>query len=269
MGAAGAEADDLVLAREDGLVRRRHDDADLADHYVDGAWTHIGEPGYDAFLHKGMQAYAEQRFDTAAELFLSAAEQGEHLCHRRVELAFGDVLDHLVDGEAGTAERLTAGLDRTESHDLGVQTGHTGRHDARERGETQLLCLGVAHDHDSRGAVVQRACVAGRDLAVGTEHRLQLRGCLVGGAGARAVVLGDHGAVRKGHGHDLALGSGSWDGVFGAEAFVVLSGRGVVTDQHGGRIELAPGVVGVLEAGDLTHWTITEPLRKVWIVTQS
>lgn len=68
------------------------------------------------------------------------------------------------------------------------------------------------------------------------------------------------------------LASGVWthdvgesDGDFGAEIFVVLSGRGVITDQHGGRIELAPGVVGVLEAGDRTHWTITEPLRKVWI----
>lgn len=63
-------------------------------------------------------------------------------------------------------------------------------------------------------------------------------------------------------------GVGESDGDFGAEMFVVLEGRGVVTDQYGGRIDLAPGVVGVLEAGDLTHWTITEPLRKVWIVAQ-
>ena len=49
----------------------------------------------------------------------------------------------------------------------------------------------------------------------------------------------------------------------------VLSGRGTVTDQHGGRIDLAPGVIGVLDAGDLTHWEITEPLRKVWIVASS
>lgn len=70
-----------------------------------------------------------------------------------------------------------------------------------------------------------------------------------------------------------ALATGVWthdvgvsDGDFGAEVFVVLAGRGTVTDQNGGRIDLAPGVVGVLDAGDLTHWEITEPLRKVWIV---
>ena len=65
--------------------------------------------------------------------------------------------------------------------------------------------------------------------------------------------------------HDV----GTSDGDFGAEVFVVLSGRGTVTDQHGGRIDLAPGVIGVLDAGDLTHWEITEPLRKVWIVAGS
>lgn len=55
-------------------------------------------------------------------------------------------------------------------------------------------------------------------------------------------------------------------GDFGDEVFVVLAGRGEVTCQNGGRIELAPGVVGVLSAGDITTWTITEPLRKVWVV---
>ena len=66
--------------------------------------------------------------------------------------------------------------------------------------------------------------------------------------------------------HDVGVTDG---GDFGAEVFVVLSGRGTVTDQHGGRIDLAPGVIGVLDAGDLTHWEITEPLRKVWIVAGS
>jgi uncharacterized cupin superfamily protein len=55
-------------------------------------------------------------------------------------------------------------------------------------------------------------------------------------------------------------------GDFGDEMFVVLAGRGVVTCQNGGRIELEPGVVGMLAAGDITTWTITETLRKVWIV---
>jgi uncharacterized cupin superfamily protein len=62
---------------------------------------------------------------------------------------------------------------------------------------------------------------------------------------------------------------GTSTGDFGDEMFVVLSGRGVVTCQNGGRIDLAPGVVGVLHAGDITSWEITETLRKVWIVAAS
>lgn len=62
---------------------------------------------------------------------------------------------------------------------------------------------------------------------------------------------------------------GTSTGDFGDEMFVVLSGRGVVTCQNGGRIDLAPGVVGVLHAGDITNWDITETLRKVWIVAAS
>lgn len=49
------------------------------------------------------------------------------------------------------------------------------------------------------------------------------------------------------------------------EVFVVISGAGTVTCDRGGRIDLAPGVVGVLPSGARTTWTITEPLRKVWI----
>jgi uncharacterized cupin superfamily protein len=49
------------------------------------------------------------------------------------------------------------------------------------------------------------------------------------------------------------------------EVFVVLEGEGTVTDDDGGRIDLSPGVVGLLPMGAKTTWTITEPLRKVWI----
>jgi len=72
---------------------------------------------------------------------------------------------------------------------------------------------------------------------------------------------------------DVGLEVGVWEhsvgrstDSFGAEAFVVLSGRGVVRCESGGEIVLAPGVVGVLQDGDVTTWEITEPLRKVWIV---
>ncbi len=49
------------------------------------------------------------------------------------------------------------------------------------------------------------------------------------------------------------------------EMFVVISGRGRVTCEQGGVIDLAPGVVGILQEGARTRWEITEPLRKVWI----
>lgn len=49
------------------------------------------------------------------------------------------------------------------------------------------------------------------------------------------------------------------------EVFVILEGAGTVTCDQGGRIVLAPGVVGMLPSGARTTWTVTEPLRKVWI----
>jgi len=49
------------------------------------------------------------------------------------------------------------------------------------------------------------------------------------------------------------------------EVFVVIEGEGTVTCAEGGRIDLAPGVVGLLPAGAQTTWQITKPLRKVWI----
>jgi len=50
------------------------------------------------------------------------------------------------------------------------------------------------------------------------------------------------------------------------EVFVVLSGRGRILLEDGTELPLAPGTVGVLDAGERTTWEITEPLRKVWVV---
>lgn len=50
------------------------------------------------------------------------------------------------------------------------------------------------------------------------------------------------------------------------EVFVVLQGKGTVTCDQGGRIDLAPGVVGLLPMGAKTTWTVTEPVRKVWVI---
>ncbi len=88
---------------------------------------------------------------------------------RLVDLEQVDV----VEAHAGVAQRGRDRLDRAEAHDLGRQAGDGRRHDARQRGQAELLGLGVAHDDHGRGAVVERAGVAGRDGAVGTEHRLE------------------------------------------------------------------------------------------------
>lgn len=42
--------------------------ADLADHYLDGSWQHIGDPPYDDFLRNGMQAFADEMGDTGARV---------------------------------------------------------------------------------------------------------------------------------------------------------------------------------------------------------
>lgn len=75
-----------------------------------------------------------------------------------------------------------------------------------------------------------------------------------------------------GHEDSGQLDIGVWDHSVGEstdvevdEVFVVISGRGSVTCDQGGKIELTPGTVGVLPAGAKTTWTVTEPLRKVWV----
>src|SRR4028119_2406104 len=71
--------------------------------------------------------------------------------------------------------------------------------------EAEVAGLGVAHDDDGGGAVVERAGVTGGDPPVGAEHRLEAGDALEGGAGARAVVGADDGAVGRGDGGDLPL----------------------------------------------------------------
>ncbi len=51
------------------------------------------------------------------------------------------------------------------------------------------------------------------------------------------------------------------------ELFVVLSGRATVEVAGSEPLELAPGVVGLLRAGDRTTWHVHERLRKVFQVT--
>ena len=50
------------------------------------------------------------------------------------------------------------------------------------------------------------------------------------------------------------------------EVFVVVSGSGQVTFEDGERLDLAPGVAVRLTAGERTVWTVTERVRKIWVV---
>lgn len=51
------------------------------------------------------------------------------------------------------------------------------------------------------------------------------------------------------------------------ELFVVLSGAGTVTFEDGEVVELRPGAVVRLHAGDRTTWVVTERLRKLYVTT--
>jgi uncharacterized cupin superfamily protein len=71
---------------------------------------------------------------------------------------------------------------------------------------------------------------------------------------------------------DLGVEVGVWELTAGIvtdtevdEVFVVVAGSGSVTFADGERVELRPGVVVRLHAGEQTTWTVTETLRKVWV----
>ncbi|WP_017933071.1 cupin domain-containing protein [Nocardioides sp. Iso805N] len=49
------------------------------------------------------------------------------------------------------------------------------------------------------------------------------------------------------------------------EVFVVLSGEGTVTFEDGEVIELRPGTVVRLSAGDTTVWEVASTLRKLYL----
>ncbi len=49
------------------------------------------------------------------------------------------------------------------------------------------------------------------------------------------------------------------------EMFVVLKGSARVSVEGGPTLDLAPGCVGFLRAGDRTTWRVSETLRKVYV----
>lgn len=51
------------------------------------------------------------------------------------------------------------------------------------------------------------------------------------------------------------------------EVFIVLSGRGHVEFEDGSVLDLQPGTAARLRAGERTTWTITETLRKIYVLS--
>jgi uncharacterized cupin superfamily protein len=51
------------------------------------------------------------------------------------------------------------------------------------------------------------------------------------------------------------------------ELFVILQGRATVEVEGGSTMELEPGVVGVLERGACTRWSVQETMPKVFRIT--
>lgn len=62
-----------------------------------------------------------------------------------------------------------------------------------------------------------------------------------------------------------AIDTGTARDVEGDEVFLVLAGIGRLTFADGSSIELQPGVLVRLRAGDETSWEIRSPLRKLYL----
>jgi uncharacterized cupin superfamily protein len=72
---------------------------------------------------------------------------------------------------------------------------------------------------------------------------------------------------------DMAVGV--WDHTEGAsthteedEVFIILSGSVIVTEDGEDPIEFGVGDIGILRSGARTTWSVTEPLRKIWIARE-
>jgi uncharacterized protein len=82
-------------------------------------------------------------------------------------------------------------------------------------------------------------------------------------------------ALETAHASIATLGAtsiGLWDAGPGVdvdveldEVFLVLAGAGTLTFADGSNIELRPGVLVRLNAGDRTHWVVERRLRKLYV----
>ena len=85
---------------------------------------------------------------------------------------------------------------------------------------------------------------------------------LAGDPAARVRTLGAVGELEVGL---WSLTPGTVRDVEADEIFIVLEGSGRVTFEDGASIDLAPGVVVRLAAGEVTEWTVTETIRKIYV----
>jgi len=81
--------------------------------------------------------------------------------------------------------------------------------------------------------------------------------------GARELWRSPDGTVSIGIWEHTA---GSSTDVEADEVFVVISGRATIAFDGGRQLEVGPGDVVELRAGDRTTWTVHETLRKVYTV---
>lgn len=86
--------------------------------------------------------------------------------------------------------------------------------------------------------------------------------------GSSAALAAASVALTRVGGAEVGLweaGPGADDDVEEDEVFLVLAGHGSVRFDDGSSIELRPGVLVRLVAGDRTRWEITERLRKLYV----
>lgn len=85
---------------------------------------------------------------------------------------------------------------------------------------------------------------------------------LAGAPTAAVTSLADVGGAEVGV---WEMTPGTVTDVEADEVFVVLSGRAVLAVDDAEPLDLAPGCVVRLHAGERTTWTVTETLRKVYV----
>lgn len=108
------------------------------------------------------------------------------------------------------------------------------------------------------GTTVDTLALHPAHVAVPAEQQVE------GGPTTGLVELGGVGGLELGV---WEMSEGAMRDVEADEVFVVVAGRAeVVVEGQSEPLRLAPGVVGRLQAGTRTVWTVTETLRKVYVL---